>query len=89
MLNRGLGGFLRSIVQLRTILRPVGAVQLVDPVGSSEGFFYNVVIRLLTTSSDQNPLSNGTFADLGESIEKVNRLFADGPPVKINKSQMR
>jgi hypothetical protein len=61
------------------------AVQLVDPVSSSESFFYNVFIRLLTTSSGRNPLSIGTFADLGESIEKVDRFFADGPPVKINK----
>ena len=61
------------------------AVQLVDPVGSSESFFDNIVIRLLTTSSGRNPLSIGTFADLGESIEKVDRFFTDCPPGKINK----
>jgi hypothetical protein len=61
------------------------AVQLVDPVSSSESFFYNVFIRLLSTSSGRNPLSIGAFADLRESIEKVDRFFTDCPPGKINK----
>jgi hypothetical protein len=67
--------FIRSIAQLRT-WRSSLAIQLVDPVCSSECFFNCLIL----TSSGRNPLSICTFTDLWKSIEKVNRFFADCSP---------
>ena len=75
--------FIRSIAQLRT-WRSSLAIQLVDPVGSSECFFNCLIL----TSSGRNPLSICTFADFWKSIEKVNRFFADCSPKNLKEIRL-
>lgn len=74
--------FIRSIAQLGT-WRSSLAIQLVDPVGSSECFFNCLIL----TSSGRNSLSICTFADFWKSIEKVNRFFADCSPKKFKRNR--